>query len=162
MRNNISKNELPNGRAEEIQIEQLIKSFHLAAEYDDIRCLLKKIKKANIGSVLFGKPKRSDISQAVNQFYHLFRFSRSLAAFNTSECSLMQSLKLITNEVIEDNAIEDTLFDCLAIWVKDYCDEKPSFEFAKDIMAKFKTLNLFIDECERIGCALNKSEVSNG
>lgn len=167
MQNEISKtqNQFSDERSEKIQLDQLISSFHCSITYDMLRSSLKKVLKSNIGSVIIKKPKRSDISVAVNQLCCLFKFTRELLAYSCSECELNKlstdKLMSLANEVNE-NQTEGVVMGCLAVWIKDFSDEKASLDFAKHISSKFKLLKLFIDECEKIGNALEEMEVSNG
>lgn len=160
--NNIQKKQFSDGRAEKPQLNQVLMSFHCLDFYDELRTSLKNVLNANIGLATIKKPKRRNISTAITVFYHLFNFNRSLLSSDT-ECSDVDTGKLLqlANKV-NDGRAEDVLYDCLAVWVHDYFNEKATRGFTKLVLTNIKLLNLFIDECEKIGNALEEMEVSNG
>lgn len=161
--NNNQENQLPKGRAEKIHLDELINKFHLLDFYDQLRSSIKEVLNANIGKVTSQKPKRTDISDAVTLFYQLFKFHKSLLKHSGIELNSLSTDKLmILAKELDENEVEDVVFDCLAIWIYDYFNELATADFAKDVSSKFKALNLFIDECEKIGNALEEMEVSNG
>lgn len=158
--NNNQKIMLPDGRAEKPQLNQVLMSFHCLDIYNELRTSLKNVLNANIGLATIKKPKRRNISDAITVFYMLFKLNRSLLCSSTERIDFdTGKLLLLANEV-NDGRAEDVLYDCLAVWVHDYFNEKATKGFIKLVSTNIKLLNLFVDECEKVGNAL-EMEVSN-